>query len=652
MAYKTNLPAYFLVLLTSIAWTFPAAGVSSAAPGPTDPAEVAAFMDGFWQKEMQPLGIPGAVFVLVKGDQIVFSKGYGLSDVAQERPVDPAETLFAIGSVSKAVTATAVMQLVERGQLRLEEPVDSYLKSFQIGKSCSRPVTTADLLTQTAGFDERVMGGFVLSPEQRTPLVEYEARDLPPCIRPPGQEMSYCNHCYGLAGLLVQEIAGLPFEQYVKENIFAPLEMLHSSFYQPLETGLEGLRATGYIFTPEIQPAPRVYINGFPSGGMWASGEDMGRFIIGQLRGGLAGKGQVLNEETRSQMHRVQFSQDPRLEGWTYGFFELFENSERLLEKGGDVPGFSSALYLMPEHDLGLFLSYNATAGTGAVDPRLVFPSYFLDHYFPDRETPLEAKSTGIASQLAGAYRWARYGHTSIDKAISPMALLQWQVSANPNSTLTLAYPTLLGGQTSRWIEVEPGLFRNPGNGAYLAYALDSRGQATHIYTKMGEEGVLERVAWYETLAFQASLLVLMSAIFLSALAVSIAVLVRRRRTAWRDHGPGATTQPTSGRVMRLAPWLAGSLAALNLIFLAGLVMVISQSMTTRAPLVSAYFIGLLVIPLVTGVLALILLGMTLLAWKGRTGSILGRACLTLVSLAGLAFTWFTWYWNLLGFKL
>jgi len=347
-------------------------------------------------------------------------------------------------------------------------------------------------------------------------------------------------------------------------------------------------------------------------------------------------------------------------------------------------------LYLMPDHDLGLFLAYNATAGTGAVDPRLVFPSYFLDHYFPGHETPLEAKPSGITSQLAGAYRWARYGHTNIDKAISPMALLQWQVSANPDSTLILAYPALLGGQTSQWVEVEPGLFRNPANGEYLAYAQDSRGRVTHIYTKIGEEGVLERVAWYETLAFQASLLVLMSAVFLSALAVSIAVLVRRRRTERRDHGPGATTQTTSGeessktarpanyengpastadeptssggssktaqptinKLLSMAPWLAGSLAELNLIFLVGLALTVVQSMTTRAPLVPAYFIGMLVIPLATGALALILLGMTLVAWKDRAGSVLGRMYLTLVSLAGLAFTWFAWYWNLLGFKL
>jgi len=112
------------------------------------------------------------------------------------------------------------------------------------------------------------------------------------------------------------------------------------------------------------------------------------------------------------------------------------------------------------------------------------------------------------------------------------------------------------------------------------------------------------------------------------------------------------TAQPTINKLLSMAPWLAGSLAALNLIFLAGLALTVVQSMTTRAPLVPAYFIGMLVIPLATGALALILLGMTLLAWKDHAGSVLGRVYLTLVSLAGLAFTWFAWYWNLLGFKL
>ena len=104
-----------------------AAKVDPDPTGLADPVEIEAFMDGFWSENMQPLEIPGAVFVLVRGGQILFAKGYGLADIEQGKPVDPGETLFAIGSVSKAVTASAVMQLVERGQLRLDEPVDADL---------------------------------------------------------------------------------------------------------------------------------------------------------------------------------------------------------------------------------------------------------------------------------------------------------------------------------------------------------------------------------------------------------------------------------------------------------------------------------------------------------------------------------------------
>jgi hypothetical protein len=317
--------------------------------------------------------------------------------------------------------------------------------------------------------------------------------------------MSYCNHCYGLAGLLVEQVSGVPFEQYVEDNIFEPLDMRHSSFRQPLPTELDGLRGTGYIFAPEIQPAPLVYQNFFPSGGAWASGEDMGRFIVGLLQGGLAGGEPILEPETLARMHQRQFSQDPRLEGWTYGFFEHIENGQRLIGKDGDNPGFSSSLYLMPEHNLGFFFSFNATVSAGQSDPRMIFPSTFVDRYFPADEMLLPPRPSGDASRLSGFYRWSRFGHTSIDKAISPLSLVQWRIAPNPDGTVTLTYSSLLGGQTSRWVQVAPGLFQNPENGNYLIFDEDHRGRVTHIYTKITEEGVLERVAWFETLAFQAS---------------------------------------------------------------------------------------------------------------------------------------------------
>lgn len=634
------------------------AGATSNLPssqiGPTDPAEIETFMDDFWRQDMQPLQIPGAVFVLVKDSRVLFAKGYGLADIDQGKPVDPGTTLFSVGSVSKAVTAGAVLQLVERNQLRLDEPVNNYLRSFQIEKTCTTPVTTAHLLTHSAGFDERAIGAFALSTDQMIPLAEYVARDLPPCIRPPAQEMSYCNHCYGLAGLMVQEISGVPFEQYVEDNLFQPLQMQHSSFRQPLPTELDSLRARGYIFSPAIQPAPQMYWNFFPSGGLWTSGEDMGRLIIAYLEGGLPGGKEVYNQETLALLQQRQFSQDPRLEGWTYGFFEHMENGQRMIGKDGDSPGFSSALYLLPEHNLGFFLSYNATlpAQPGVVDPRLNFPSYFLDHYYPASETLLPAKPSGAASRLAGFYRWSRFSHTSIDKAISPMSILQWQIRTNPDGSLVLAYPSLLGGQTSTWVEVEAGLFQNQGNGSFLAYEQDNHGYITHIFTKITEEGVLERVAWYETLTFQGFILVFMVGVFVSMLVIQLLWVVRRTITAQNRQQLVPVLPGHGSGVFRLTPWISGSLAGLNLLFLVGLALTVAQSLTIRAPQVPGYMLGLLVIPLVTAFLTLLMLVFTLLAWRDRSLPLPRKAIFTLVTLAGMSFTWFTWYWNLFGFRL
>ena len=633
-----------LALCVAHASSVVAAGPDLDPVGPSDPAEIEAFVDDFWAGQMRPLGIPGAVFVLVRGDQILLAKGYGLADVEQGVPVDPGETLFAIGSVSKAVTASAVMQLVERGQLDLDAPVDEVLTSMQVGDRCAEPVTTAHLLTHSAGLDERVIGAFVTSPDDLLPLAEYVARDLPPCIRPPGQEMSYSNHAYALAGLVVQDVSRLPFEQYVEENIFRPLEMRHSTFRQPLPAELEAQRCTGYIFAPEMQPAPHTYGNFGPSGSMWATGQDMGRYLIAQLRGGLTGGETVFEPESLNRMHQRQFSQDPRLEGWTYGFFEHMENGERLIGKDGDSPGFSSALYLMPERDLGFFFSYNATVPTGQLvdDPRLAFPGHFVEHYFPGDGTLRPARPSGAAERLSGPYRWSRYGHTSIDKILSPMSILQWRVRAHPDGSLTLTYPSLLGELSSHWVEVEPGLFQNQASGQYLAYRENGRGRVTHIYTKITEEGVLERVSWYETLVFQAALLGFVVLTFGSALIVCGVDTVKRIRSARRDRR--ADRSP--------APWLSGLLAGLGLLFLIGLAFSVVQSMAVRAPEVPPYMLGLLILPLTAIVLTLALLVYALLAWVHRRGSLLERIYSSVVVLAGAAFVWFAWYWNLLGFKL
>lgn len=146
---------------------------------PSDPKELEAFLDSFFDKEMSASHVPGAVFALVKEGEIFLTKGYGFADLEKKAPVIPDRTVFRVGSVSKLFTATAVMQLVEKGLMSLDDDANKYLKSFQIEATYREPVTVASLLTHTGGFDERYIGMSARSEADVVPLGQYLATNMP-----------------------------------------------------------------------------------------------------------------------------------------------------------------------------------------------------------------------------------------------------------------------------------------------------------------------------------------------------------------------------------------------------------------------------------------------------------------------------------------
>jgi CubicO group peptidase (beta-lactamase class C family) len=126
--------------------------------GPTDPIELAKFLDTTMPGLLSGWRVPGAVVVVVKDGHILAQKGYGLADVAAGESVDPEHTLFRIASVTKLFTATAVLQLAEQGKVQLGVDAQVYLPDVRLPRTFARPVTVADLLTHTSGFDERTIG--------------------------------------------------------------------------------------------------------------------------------------------------------------------------------------------------------------------------------------------------------------------------------------------------------------------------------------------------------------------------------------------------------------------------------------------------------------------------------------------------------------
>jgi CubicO group peptidase (beta-lactamase class C family) len=284
-----------------------------------DTAAVAAFADQFFPPESARRHIPGVVFVYVSGGEVALARGFGFAQVEPRRPVDPDRTVFRLASVSKAITATAALQLVERKRIDLDTDVNTYLKSFQLA-AAHGPITLHHLLTHTAGFDERLIGAGARFADDIQPLSRYLARSMPPTFIEPGRVISYSNHGFALVGQVVEETSGRPFEDYVREEVFEPLGMSRSgSLAGPVPENL----AVAYEFVDGKHRALSPdYVQVSPAGAFFTTGTDMGRFLIAHLRGGAYRDRRILRPDTVALMHAQHFVQTPVASGWAYGLWE------------------------------------------------------------------------------------------------------------------------------------------------------------------------------------------------------------------------------------------------------------------------------------------------------------------------------------------
>ncbi|MEW6493016.1 MAG: serine hydrolase domain-containing protein, partial [Cyanobacteriota bacterium] len=205
---------------------------SPTGPGLNDPQEFEAFVDNFFNEEMQKAHVPGAAISVVKDGKLFFAKGYGYANLEKKIPVEADKTLFRVASLSKLFTATAAMQLYERGQLDLDADVSKYL-DFELENPFSKPVTPAEMMMHTDGSTVRRIGLAARTEAGMEPLGDYLKDHMPPIVWPPGELYSYSSHSLALLGYVVEKISGIPFVQYIDKNILQPLEMRRSTFLQP-----------------------------------------------------------------------------------------------------------------------------------------------------------------------------------------------------------------------------------------------------------------------------------------------------------------------------------------------------------------------------------------------------------------------------------
>lgn len=474
--------------------------------------------------QLQREDIAGAVVVVVKNGEVLFSKGYGYADVKNRTAVSPENTLFRPGSISKTFTWTSIMQLVERGKLNLDADVNDYL-DFQVPHTFGRPVSLRNLMTHTPGFEEVIKDLEVDKASELPQLRSFVIIHQPNQIYPPGTIPAYSNYGADLAGYIVQRVSGLPFEEYVEQNIFRPLGMTHATFVQPLPDSLKPLMSNGYeVASQDAKPFEFVPPQTAPDGSMSVSGADMVPFMIAHLQNGRYGDTRILQESTAEMMHSRQFSMDPAVNGMCLGFYEETRNGHRIIGHGGDLTYFHSDMHLVLDQNLGFFVSYNST-GKGDVDPRTPLWHAFLDRYFPVAAQESGSTDKPAIDSVTGKYLSSRRAQTTILRSLW-FVLAEATVAPAADGTIQVDSMKDLNGQPKRWQPIGNMTFREAGGQELLVFKPDSSGRLEMISEDPVE--IFQRVPWNQNKTVLTFVLAFIAVVFaLTLLLWPVAALLR-----------------------------------------------------------------------------------------------------------------------------
>jgi CubicO group peptidase (beta-lactamase class C family) len=332
-------------------------------PAKGDYASVKKHLAEFIQKEMNKNQVQGLSIALVDDQTVVWAQGFGFADKAKKLAATP-ETIYRIGSISKSVTATAIMKLVEEGKLDLDKPIAEYIPDFSIHSRFgpSKPITTRSLLAHHAGLPTEYSNAmWVEHPVSLAQLVKDLQSDY--LASPPQALYKYSNFGYSLLGRELELITKKDFETALQEMLLKPLGMAASTYAWP------GSNAPSN-YSKGYRNGQEAYISNLrdnSAGSMCSNVLDMSRFLKFIFsQGNVAGK-QVLKAETMQQLLTPQY---PGLEldfghelslAWMLTGYTVTEN-ERVAWHDGGYPPFHAHLSFLPDQRLGVVILANSQA--------------------------------------------------------------------------------------------------------------------------------------------------------------------------------------------------------------------------------------------------------------------------------------------------
>ncbi|WP_235299523.1 serine hydrolase domain-containing protein [Portibacter marinus] len=362
--------------------------------------------------------LTGGVICIVSKDSTYLQKGYGLADLESQVKFSADSTELEIASVSKLITTTALLSLVELGKLELDKPVEFYIGENLIRNKYGEDLLVRHLLTHTSGIDDR--SGYMESKsiEAIPELAEYIEKYFPQVIWTPGRFFNYSNYAFVLTAFLIEEVSGQDFSQYIKENLLVPLKMEYSGFSENINTLPEMRRYRlrendqNEIYS---QVADESYSNLMGAAGFKTTGADMVNFLKLYLNNGKFNGINLLSQETIANAFSTHFTYHPGLTyqqglGWR---IKMIDN-QKILYHYGDDTGIESSIIIFPESRLGIFMCFNNPMG---YDVKVEIENEIF-HILNEESTPSSPNkiSLKIPNDVAGDYLYMNDSHTTFER--------------------------------------------------------------------------------------------------------------------------------------------------------------------------------------------------------------------------------------------
>ena len=553
------------------------------APGqPIPPLELEAFVDTTVRLGMDEGHVAGVAVAVVQGGRVVLKKGYGFASFDPLRPVDPDTTLFRIGSITKTFTWIAAMRAVEAGKLDLDAPVNRYLPvELQIpDDGFAQPIRMRDLMTHSAGFEDRFAGiMFVFDPERLVSLESYLRDYRTRRVREPGAATSYSNYGASLAGAVVGAVEGTPWHDLVERDILAPLGLARTTTREPYPPRADLPAPMAEALARDVSTAfrwngathvPREFefVTPAPAGAISATAGDMARYLLLLLGDGTL-DGVTVFGPTAARAFRTPMTSYPVGVGaLDAGFFDmLLPGGFHGYGHAGATLTFFSSLLVVPELDLGIFVTTNTERGGALSNP---FPARVIEHFYAPPGPAPESTARELAASnraYAGDYVSTRRRDRGLESFLTRFANAM-SVSVSSDGALVVSGV----GPTQRFVPAtEPDVFRpaaGPVAGGMLWFERDGERvvRAFAMPTTFDRVGMLHRPAALAIAAVLAAS---------AALAIFIGSFVRlaRKRTAESRGQTLARRVQLAAAVLWLvaiatfALWITGLLADITGVF-------------------------------------------------------------------------------------